>query len=109
VVRVLLASTRLSVHPRSRWKEYGEIFNQNLIKAKSINPANPGIYYLQKNSLYYTPKNFSGRPKNVLPYYVQVDSLYRQISIDSVEVMPSWGAVQNMQMLNMCKKPDDKK
>jgi len=103
VLRALLSSARLSVDPRNRWKEYGEIFDQNITKAKSINPANPRIYYLQGNSLYYTPKMFGGGPKNAMPFYEEADSLYQQMNIDSLGISPTWGKPQNTLMLGNCK------
>jgi hypothetical protein len=103
VLRALIASARLSIKPGSRWKEYGEIFNLNISKAKSINPANPRIYYLQGNSLYYTPKMFGGGPDNAMPYYIEADSLYQQIKVDSLDINPSWGKTQNTEMLDKCK------
>ncbi len=103
VLRALIANARLAVKPGNRWKEYGEIFNQDITKARSMNPANPRIYYLQGNSLYYTPKMFGGGPKNAMPFYEEADSLYQQIKLDSLGIMPSWGKLQNEQMLNTCK------
>lgn len=103
VLRALLASARLSVNPGSRWKKYGEVFDQNITKAKSINPANPRIYYLQGNSLYYTPKMFGGGPKNAMPFYEIADSLYQQVNLDSLDISPSWGEIQNTEMLGNCR------
>ena len=103
ILRALLASARLSVDPRNRWKEYGEIFNENITKAKSINPANPRIYYLLGNNLYYTPKMFGGGPKNAMPYYEEADSLYQIINIDSLGINPDWGRPQNTQKLGDCR------
>jgi hypothetical protein len=106
VLRALIASARLSVKPMNRWKEYGEIFNQNISSAKSINPANPRIYYLQGNSLYYTPKMFGGGAANAMPYYVEADSLYQQVKIDSLDINPSWGKLQNAEMLDKCRQTE---
>ncbi len=103
VLRALLASARLSVKPGDRWKKYGDIFSQNIMKAKTINPANPRIYYLQGNNLYYTPKMFGGGPKNAMPLYEEADSLYQQVKTDSIGVNPSWGKAQNIEMLDKCK------
>jgi hypothetical protein len=103
VLRALIASARLSVKPGERWKRYGAIFDRNITLAKSLNSSNPRIYYLQGNSLYYTPKMFGGGPKNAMPFYEEADSLYRQVTIDSLGINPSWGRLQNTQMLEKCK------
>jgi hypothetical protein len=102
-LRAMIANARLAVKPGDRWKKYGDIFNENIAKAKSLNPTNPRIYYLQGNSVLYTPVMFGGGAKRALPYFEEADSLYRQVPADSLEIMPSWGEEQNMQMLDKCK------
>lgn len=96
----MVANVRLAVKPGSRWKEYGVIFEENISKAKKINPDNPRIYYLQGNSIFYTPKMFGGGAKNALPYYEKADSLFRVLPLpDSLSVEPAWGMYQNTFML----------
>ena len=106
VMRALIASARLSVKPSERWRTYGPVFDENINKAKSLNLANPRIYYLQGNSIFYTPKMFGGGAKKAMPYYEQADSLYKQQMVDSTGIMPSWGDLQNSQMLDKCQKGD---
>jgi hypothetical protein len=106
VIRALLASARLSVKPGDRYKKYGQLFDENIAKAKALNAANPRIYYLQGNSLFYTPKMFGGGAKKAMPYYEQADSLFRQVDTDSLGINPAWGAQQNIEMLNKCKQPE---
>jgi hypothetical protein len=107
VLRAMLASARLSVKPGDRWKKYGQLFDENINKAKSLDPANPRIYYLQGNSLFYTPKMFGGGAKRAMPFFEQVDSLFRQADADTLGISPAWGAKQNIEMLNKCKQPED--
>ena len=108
-LRALVASARLSVKPGDRWREYGKLFDENIAKAKALNPANPRIYCLQGNSIFYTPKMFGGGAKKAMPYYEQADSLFLKENPDSLGIIPSWGAAQNKQMLEKCRQPDDTK
>ena len=81
---------RLAVKPSSRYKKYGEIFNAYIDSAKSLNPDNPRIYYLQGNSIFYTPKLFGGGAKKALPYYEKAVSLYQNEKADNI-LSPYWG------------------
>jgi hypothetical protein len=102
VISAFIASARLSVKPQSRWKKYGEIFNAEIDSAKILRADNPRIYYLQGNSVYYTPKMFGGGEKNALPYYQKAEELYKNEN-DSDIYKPSWGKKQNSVQLEKCK------
>ena len=100
----MIANARLSVKPGNRWKEYGVIFDENIAKAKELNPDNPRIYYLQGNSIFYTPKMFGGGAKNAIPYYEKADSLFQVLALpDSSSLEPAWGMYQNTIMLEMAR------
>jgi hypothetical protein len=106
----MIANARLAVKPGNRWKEYGVIFDENIAKAKELNPDNPRIYYLQGNSIYYTPKMFGGGAKNALPYYEKADSLFRILPLpDSLSMEPAWGNYQNADMLENARNEVTKK
>ena len=110
VLYALIASARLSVKPGSRWKEYGAIFEENINKAKQLNPDNPRIYYLQGENLFYTPKMFGGGAKSAIPYYEKADSIFKILPLpDSLNLEPSWGMYQNTDMLNKAKQEVDKR
>src|SRR5208283_987826 len=69
VLEALLANARLAVKPMSRYKKQGDLFNQNLDTAKTLQPDNPRIYYLLGTSFYYTPKMFGGGTEKARPYF----------------------------------------
>jgi hypothetical protein len=102
VLSALIANARIAVKPGSRWKEYGDIFNAEIKIAKSLQPNNPRIYYLEGNSILHTPKMFGGGEKNALPYFEKADSLYRYETQDDI-FKPFWGKKQNTEMLKTCK------
>jgi hypothetical protein len=101
----LLAQARLSVAPASRHGKYGAIANAYFATAKKLNPNNPRIYYLQGNSLFYTPKLFGGGPDKALPLYNKAEDLFA----DDVNSMakdirnPYWGKEVNEYMIKQCK------
>jgi hypothetical protein len=102
VMAALIANARIAVKPGSRWKQYGDIFNGDIEKAKALQPNNPRIYYLQGNSILHTPKMFGGGAKNALPYFEKADSLFQAEKPDDI-FKPFWGKKQNTEMLQSCK------
>jgi hypothetical protein len=103
VLSALYDNARIAVQPMARYKSFGDLFNQNLEKATSLQPNNPRIYYLKGNSVYFTPKMFGGGAKNAMPDFEKAETLYKNESKDDV-YKPYWGEVQNQQMLEKCRK-----
>lgn len=101
VMAAFIANARLAVKPQSRWKKYGDIFNDDIAKAREFNPDNPRIYYLQGNSIYHTPKMFGGGEKNALPYFQKADTLFKN-ETDTNIFKPYWGKEQNSDLLKKC-------
>lgn len=103
VLAALIANARLSVDGASRWKEQGEIFNKNLEQAKSIDPSNPRIYYIQAISTYYTPKMFGGGAKKAKPLFEKAKELFPNQNKSSI-LIPFWGERQTEEYLKLCEK-----
>lgn len=101
VLHAFIANGRLAVNPMSRWQKYGKIFDENLAKAKEINPDNPRIYHLQGNSKFFTPKAFGGGPKNAKPYYEKAQALFEKQTEGDIS-KPTWGKYFNTQQLAQC-------
>lgn len=97
----LLAQARLSVAPMTRHGKYGAIAKAYFATAKKLNPNNPRIYYLEANSIFYTPKMFGGGAEKALPLYEKAESLFPNDS-KNIE-KPYWGKVMNEKMLKECK------
>jgi hypothetical protein len=102
VLGALIANARLAVDPMNRYQKYGEIFNADLDKAKSLRPENPRIYYLQGTSFYYTPKAFGGGAKNAVNYFEKADGLFQNEKQDDI-LKPYWGKKQNADLLEKCR------
>ncbi|HLP13911.1 MAG TPA: hypothetical protein VK177_18410 [Flavobacteriales bacterium] len=105
VLAALLAQARMSVDGQNRWMKYGKIFEENLEKAKAINPENPRIYYLKGTSTFYTPKMFGGGKKNAKPYFEKAKELYAKQDTTSV-LKPIWGSVQTDYFIGECSNED---
>ena len=101
VLGALIANARLSVDPSSRWKKYGDIFSENLEKAKAINADNPRIYYLKGVSLFYTPAAFGGGRKKAKEYLEKAKPLFAKQDKSSI-LKPYWGEFQCDDYLKQC-------
>jgi len=105
VLAAMLANARLAVKPMARWQKYGKLFEENLAKAKEINPDNPRIYYLQGTSKRFTPKAFGGGKKASLPYFEKAAALFEKENSDDIMKI-SWGKRINTQFLSEAKGED---
>jgi len=94
IIAAMLANSRMAVDGEHRWKEYGPIFDENLKKAKEINPDNPHIYYLKGTALFYTPKMFGGGGKKALPYFEKAKALFPKMDKTNM-LIPFWGEDKN--------------
>lgn len=99
VLHALIANARMGVDPQNRWQKYGKTFEDNLDKAKELNPNNPRIYLLRGIAKFYTPKMFGGGKKTALPYFEKAAPLFdREPKTDVAK--PYWGARTNGWFLN---------
>ena len=103
VLTALLANASLAVDGQNRWKKYGPIFEDNLKKAKALNPDNPHIYYLNAAALFYTPKAFGGGAKKALPYFEKAKALYPKLDKSNM-LVPHWGEDKTDYYIAECKK-----
>lgn len=101
VLAALVANARLSVDGATRWKKYGDVFSDDLKKAKAINADNPRIYYLKGVSVFYTPAAFGGGKKNAKTYLEKSKDLFAKQDSDSV-MKPYWGLKPCEDYLQKC-------
>ena len=106
VLAAMIANARLAVKPQARWQKYGKIFEENLAKAKEINPSNPRIYYLQGTSKRFTPKMFGGGRKASLPYFEKAESLFANETTEDITVI-HWGKRMNSEFLKDARGEDN--
>lgn len=105
VLAAMLANARMAVKPQARWQKYGKIYEENIAKAKEINPNNPRIYYLLGTSKFFTPKMFGGGKKPALQYFEKAEGLFAgETNADITK--PYWGKEANKHFLAECKGED---
>jgi hypothetical protein len=105
VLAAMLSNARMAVKPQARWQKYGKIYEENIAKAKEINPNNPRIYYLLGTSKFFTPKMFGGGKKPAIPYFEKAEGLFAA-ETDADITKPSWGKEPNKHFLAECKGED---
>jgi hypothetical protein len=107
VLRAMIANARIGVDPQKRWQKYGNVFDENLNKAKELNPDNPRIYVLRGISKYFTPKMFGGGKKAAMPYFEKATGLFAQRT-DTDITKPYWGQRTNDYFIKLANGEEDK-
>lgn len=101
ILQALCKSARIGVDPMTRGMKYGMESNQLLEQAKKTSPNNPRIYFLQGQSLFYTPEAFGGGKAKAKPVFEKAVELFKSFQ-PSGELMPNWGGDQAQKMLESC-------
>jgi len=107
VLAAMIANARLAVKPQARWQKFGKIFDEDLAKAKELNPDNPRIYYLQGMSKRFTPKMFGGGKKAALPYFEKAATLFSKENDNDIVNHISWGKAVNDHFLKEAQGGDE--
>ncbi len=93
VLQAYIHQARLGISPMLRSMKYSTLVNEVLAEAKKLNPANPRIYLVQANNLYYTPKMFGGGPEVAKPIYEEAKARYAAYK-PATALAPNWGERQ---------------
>jgi hypothetical protein len=93
VLQAYIHQARLGISPMMRSAKYSGLVNEALAEAKKLNPANPRIYLVQANNLYFTPKMFGGGADAAKPVYDEAKTRYAAFQ-PSTPLMPNWGERQ---------------
>ena len=101
VITGYVAFARFLVDPAGRWKKYLAIMNDNLEKAKKINPDNARIYYLQGVPVFNKPKLFGGGKNKAKPYLEKAKVLFAKQGTSAIG-KPYWGEKENAEYLAKC-------
>jgi len=99
----LCKSARINVNPMARGMKYGPQAAELIAKAKTMNPNNPRVYYLEGQSKFYTPEAFGGGKDKAKVLFEKAVETYAAFK-PSNELMPVWGAEQAKEMLEACYK-----
>jgi hypothetical protein len=101
VLAAYVTYARFLIDPPGRWKKYLPVVNDNLEKAKQLNPANPRIYYLQGVPVFHRPKLFGGGKDKARPYFEKARELFAKQDRSSI-LKPYWGEKENADYLTKC-------
>lgn len=103
VLQAYIYQARLGIAPMLRSMTYSQKVNETLAQAKKLNPANPRIYLVQANNLYFTPKMFGGGAEAAKPVYDEAKTRYAAFK-PATPNAPNWG---ERQLLGRLKKYDE--
>ncbi|MBX0288869.1 hypothetical protein K3G63_00380 [Hymenobacter sp. HSC-4F20] len=93
VVQAYIYQARLSISPMLRSMKYSKMVTETLAAAKKANPANPRIYLVQANNVYYTPAMFGGGAEVAKPLFQEAQTRFVAFKPSSV-LAPNWGERQ---------------
>ncbi len=96
----MVASMKIGVYP-DQWQKYGELFAENIKRAKQIRKENPRIYYIEGTYKFYTPEAYGGGKGAALIYFEKANE-YFKLEANADIRKPSWGKKQNEEMLKKC-------
>ena len=98
-----IAQARMMVDPQSRWQTYGPKASGGIAKAKSLNPANPRPYFLEGQSLFYTPEQFGGGKAAACPVLKEAEKKFATFKPAS-PLHPAWDEARLNELLAECTK-----
>jgi len=90
ILQGMLHQARIQVDPMARGMEFSMKSEEFFEKAKTIDPENPRIYYLQASSLMYTPVAFGGGPEAACPLLTTAIEKYKKF-VPASDIAPAWG------------------
>ncbi|UPL47911.1 hypothetical protein [Hymenobacter sublimis] len=93
VLQAYIYQARLSISPMLRSMQYSKLVTETLAAAKKVNPANPRVYLVQANNLYYTPSMFGGGAEVAKPIFQEAHARFATFKPSSV-LAPNWGERQ---------------
>ncbi|WP_460677420.1 hypothetical protein [Hymenobacter coalescens] len=93
VLQGYIHQARLGISPMMRSMKYSQLVTEVLEQAKKANPANPRIYLVQANNLYYTPKMFGGGAEAAKPLYEEAKARFAAF-VPGSPLAPNWGERQ---------------
>jgi hypothetical protein len=90
VLQALLYPSRIIVDPMGRGMQYIGLMFESLGKAKSLNPENPRIYFLEAINTLNLPPAMGGGAELAKPIFEKAQEKYNSFQPES-EIAPDWG------------------
>ncbi|SFE31272.1 hypothetical protein SAMN05518672_105246 [Chitinophaga sp. CF118] len=101
-IKSLIATSRISVDPPSRGRQYGPQAASMQEQAAQINSENPRVYMLQGQSLFYTPEQFGGSKAGAKAKFETALKKFSTFKPAS-SIAPHWGETYTKQLLAQIK------
>ena len=101
VIKSMIASAHMMVDPQSRWQQYGAASSMQLTKAKTLDPGNPRVLYLEGQAKFHTPEQFGGGKAQAKELFTKALELYEKFKPAS-ELHPAWGKDATSYFLAQC-------
>ncbi|MCC2546762.1 hypothetical protein LJY25_09935 [Hymenobacter sp. BT175] len=98
VLQAYIHQARLGINPMARSGKYSPQIKEALDQAKKLNPANPRIYLVQGNQLYFMPKMFGGGADVAKPVFEEAKVRFAAARPAS-PLLPAWGERQVLSRL----------
>lgn len=99
ILQKIILNLRIMVNPVERYLEFGEESEQNLNKARKIDPENPRITLLEAQEIYFMPQEYGGSKEEGLKLFEKAINQINTYPKKS-EFYPSWGKVDAEYFLN---------
>ena len=101
VLQAYVYQGRIMVSPMLRGMKFTGMVQESLNKAEKLNPANPRVYLLRGNDLYFRPAMFGGGAEAARPHYERARKVFA--AAQPAALAPSWG---EQQVLGILKRMD---
>lgn len=98
VLQAFLYPSRIIVDPSERGMEYMEKIFEALEEAKSLNPENPRIYFLEGINMLNIPPSAGGGPEAAKPILEKAQNKFQAFENDD-PLWPGWGEDSNLKEL----------
>lgn len=99
VMQAYQSQIHLAADAMNRWQSDGPKFTEYLEAAKSANPENPRIYYLEGSNLFFTPEEYGGGKKVAKPLLEKAKQKFSTFKPESA-IHPDWGQIETEWMLS---------
>ena len=97
-LQAYIYQARLGISPMLRSAKYSRMVTEAVAKAKALNPANPRLYLVGANNVYFTPAIFGGGAEPAKPLYEEAKAKFAAFRPAS-PLAPSWGQGQLLSRL----------
>jgi hypothetical protein len=91
---------KMAISPMMRYVKYRNLIDENLNKAKKINPNNPRPYILEAKLQLNLPRLFGGGCKQAKPLIIKAQQLLNNQSPQMV--LPTWGKLSLNELKEGC-------